>query len=56
MAESIQKEHMVTANFGFAKIGIIQLELNRCLVLQCDTIILEYIADILMFEFRAGMS
>ena len=38
------------------KIGLIQLELNRCFVLQCDTIILEYIADILMFEFRAGMS
>ena len=30
--------------------------MNRYLVLQCDTITLEYIADILMFEFCAGMS
>ena len=30
--------------------------MNSCFVLQCDTIILEYIVDILMFEFRAGMS
>ena len=40
----------------FTKIGIIQLELNRCMALQCDTIILEYIADILLFEFHSGMS
>ena len=30
--------------------------MNRYLVLQCDTITVEYIADILMFDFCAGMS
>ena len=55
-AESIQKKHMVTVNFELAKIGLIQLEMSRYLVLQCDTIIVKYIADILMFEFCAGMS
>ena len=47
---------MVTVNLEFAKIGLIPLELSRYLILQCDTIILEYIVDILMLEFRAGMS
>ena len=37
------------------KIGLIQVEVNRCFVLQYDTIILEYIVDILTFEFCGGM-
>ena len=42
--------------WSFAKIGLIQLELSNYLILQCDTIIPEYIADILMVQFRAGKS
>ena len=56
VAESMQKKTWKLRTSSFAKIGLIQLELSRFFILQCDTIILEYIADILMLEFRAGMS
>ena len=55
-AESMQKKTWQLQTSSFAKIGLIQLELSRLFILQCDTIILEYSADILMLEFHAGMS
>ena len=47
---------MVTANFDFRLNWINSAGIEQIFHLQCDTIILEYIADILMLEFHAGMS
>ena len=38
------------------KYGLIELELNGWLLLKLNSITLEYIADILTFEFRADIS
>ena len=56
VAESIQKKNMVTANCVLRKNGLIELELNGWLLLKLNRITLEYIVDILTFEFRVDMS
>ena len=56
-AESMQKKkHGNCEVQGSLKIGLIQLECSRFFILQCDTVILESIVDILMLEFHAVMS
>ena len=47
---------MVTANFENAKSRKIQLEVSVDTDLQCDTVILKCIVDVLMFKFMVDMS
>ena len=55
-AESIQKKNMVTASFVLHKYRLFQLEINGWLLLKFNVMILEHIADILTFKFRADIS
>ena len=47
---------MVTANFENAKNRQIQLEVSIDMDLQCDTVILKCIVDVLTFKFTVDMS
>ena len=47
---------MVTANFENAKNRQIQLEVSIDMDLQCDTVILKCIVDVLTFKFMVDMS